>query len=131
MYSKIKMMIKYISTSSKKHHILVNTWISTNFQSRSVIRNSNRNKLIRSNQVQCFQKQEKIINKTNFDAINKLVTHHNWMNWMHFSEIIWKYSNQNHVVWIEHKRFQSRISWFLILLSKTGNSAAVYSFQCT
>ena len=36
-------MIKYISTSPKKHFLLLNILISISFQSRSVVRNSNKN----------------------------------------------------------------------------------------
>ena len=43
---KIKFMIRYISTTSKKHFLLLDIRINTNLQSRCVFRNSNKNKPI-------------------------------------------------------------------------------------
>ena len=71
--------IKHISSSSKKHLLLLNIQININFQSRFVVRNSNKNKLnklIRFNHLQCLKKQD-IIVTTNFTAINTLVVQQN------------------------------------------------------
>ena len=38
---KITFMIEYISTIFKKHFVLLNTWTSSKFQSRSVVKSSN------------------------------------------------------------------------------------------
>ena len=73
-------MTKFISASSYKRFLLLNIRISINFQSLSVARNSDKNKLIWC-KVQCLQQQKYII-ATNFTAINVLVTQRSWMNWM-------------------------------------------------
>ena len=72
-------VIKHISSSSKKHLVLLNIQININFQSRFVVRNSNKNKLnklIRFNHLHCLKKQDNI-GTTNFTAINTLVVQQN------------------------------------------------------
>ena len=72
-------VIKHISCSSKKHLVLLNIQININFQSRFVVRNSNKNKLnklIRFNHLHCLKKQDNIVT-TNFTAINTLVVQQN------------------------------------------------------
>ena len=72
-------VIKHISSSSKKHLVLLNIQININFQSRFVVRNSNKNKLnklIRFNHLHCLKKQDNIVT-TNFTAINTLVVQQN------------------------------------------------------
>ena len=42
-YFQVKLMNKYISTKYKNNFLLLNIRININFQSRSVVRNSNKN----------------------------------------------------------------------------------------
>ena len=70
-YFKIKFLIEYISPLYKKQFLLLNIRIIINFQSRCVVRNSNKKKLIRSNHVQCLQKHEKYCH--NIPCCNKYV----------------------------------------------------------
>ena len=64
----MKLITEYISPSSKNHLLSLNIRISSYFQTRSVVRNSNKYKLFQRSHVQCLQKQENIISK--FAATN-------------------------------------------------------------
>ena len=70
-YFQVKLMNKYISTKYKNNFLLLNIRININFQSRSVVRNSNKNQTYLTHSPS-KKELEKI-----FTTIGALVAQHN------------------------------------------------------